>query len=468
MKLGNYDNGLFRTVIMLLALWLSVGGMQAQIVNTEVTEETEVEEEAEAADDDEDADDSEETEAAEDDELVFPEAMGDYLDSLMTLYMTKTYLVPESDCQTAAEDPVFTKEQYIERLYRMPTIIEMPWTETVQTCIDRYTQKSRRQVSYLLGACNFYMPFFEEALEAYQLPLELKYLPIVESALNPQATSHAGAAGLWQFMPSAAKTYSLDINSLVDERRDIVKSSWAAARFLRDLYRLFGDWNLAIAGYNCGPENINKAIHRAGGERDYWKICPYLPRETRGYVPAFIAANYVMTYYCDHNICPMQAQLPVKTDTVMLSQNVTFSQVASVMGLSVDVLRSLNPQYRRDIIPGATTPSALRLPVADAVRFIDLQDSIFANTDGAFVKRTEVEVEQPVYTPKSKRSKGRRGRSAARSRNSKSSGSKSVTVRRGDTLSAIAKRNGTTVSKLRKLNGIRGNNIQAGKKIKVK
>ena len=180
-------------------------------------------------------------------------------------------------------------------------------------------------------------------------------------------------------------------------------------------------------------------------------------------MPAFIAANYVMTYYCEHNICPMQAQLPVKTDTVMLSRNVTFSQVASAMGLSVDVLRSLNPQYRRDIVPGATAPSALRLPVADAVRFIDLQDSIFATTEGAFEKRTEVEVEQPVYTPKTKRSKARRGRSAARSR-----GSKSVTVRRGDTLSTIAKRNGTTVAKLKRLNGIRGNKIQAGKKLKVK
>ena len=452
MKYLKYYLTTFRTAVVLLALLLPASTAHAQI-------ETDDEEDVVVTDD---IDDDAET-SQDDDELVFPEAMGDYLDSLMTLYMTRIYLVPESDCQTASEDPVFTREDYMDRLYRMPTIIEMPWNEVVQACIDRYTKKSRRQVSYLLGACNFYMPFFEEALEAYQVPLELKYLPIIESALNPQATSRVGAGGLWQFMPATARTYNMEINTLVDERRDIVKSSWAAARYLRDLYRLFNDWTLAIAAYNCGPENINKAIHRAGGERDYWKICPYLPRETRGYVPAFIAANYVMNYYCDHNICPMQTQLPVKTDTVVVSRNVTFSQVAAVLGLSTDLLRSLNPQYRRDVVPGATAPSALRLPVADAVRFIDLQDSIFASTEGAFTKRMEVEIEQGAYSTKSKKSKRsrtRRGRS--------SSGSKSVTVRRGDTLSTIAKRNGTTVAKIRRLNGIRGNNIQAGKKLKVK
>lgn len=443
--------GCFRTAALLLALLLSVDTVQAQI-------ETDDEEEVEVTDD---GDDDVEATQGDDEDLVLPESMGDYLDSLMTLYMT-TYLSPESDCQTSQEDPTFTREQYVDRLYRMPTVIEMPWNVVVQSCIDRYTKKSRRQVSYLLGTCNFYMPFFEQALEAYQLPLELKYLPIIESALNPTAVSHAGAAGLWQFMPSTARTYGLEINSFVDERRDPVKSSWAAARLLRDLYNLFGDWNLAIAGYNCGPENINKAIHRAGGERDYWKISPYLPRETRGYVPAFIAANYVMNYYCDHNICPMQMSLPAKTDTVMLSCNVTFSQVASVLGLSIDLLRSLNPQYRRDVVPGATKLSALRLPMNETTRFIDLQDSIFASTDGAFVKRMEVEIEEVHYATKSKRSKGRRGKT----RNSK--GSKTVTVKRGDTLSTIAKRNGTTVANLKRLNGIRGNNIQAGKKIKVK
>lgn len=400
-------------------------------------------------------------------EIEFPEAMTYDLDSLLNLYMSKTYLTESGDCQTAKTNPEFPKEVYVERLSRMPTVMEMAYNDVVRNSIDRYMGRLRHSVSLFLGAANFYMPIFEDALETYQVPLELKYLPIIESALNPRAVSHAGAAGLWQFMPSTGKTYGLDINSLVDERRDPIKASYAAAHLLSDLYKVFGDWNLVIAAYNCGPENVNKAIHRAGGIRDYWKIYPYLPAETRGYVPAFIAANYAMNYYCEHNICPMRSKLPAKTDTVMVNRNVHLNQVASVLNVDIEMLRTLNPEFRRDIVPGATKPYAIRLPQADATRFIDMQDQIYNyNSHELLNKRDEVEVndERPTYVSSRKAT---RSAKQGRARSSRSS-AQSVTVRKGDSLSAIARRNGTTVSKLKKLNGIKGSNIRAGQRIRVR
>ena len=402
--------------------------------------------------------------------IEFPEAMTYDLDSLLNLYMARTYLDEGGDCNMRDVNPVYSKEDYIDRLSRMPTIMEMAYNDVVQKFIDRYSGRLRHSISYMLGASNFYMPIFEEALEAYQLPLELKYLPIIESALNPQAVSRVGATGLWQFMLATGKQYGLQVNSLVDERRDPVKASYAAAHYLSDLYKIFGDWNLVIAAYNCGPENINKAIHRANGEKDYWQIYPYLPKETRGYVPAFIAANYIMTYYSQHNICPMTTRLPAKSDTVMVSKNVHLEQVAEVVGINIDLLRSLNPMYRRDIVPGATAPSPIRLPQTEMARFIDLEDSVYNHkSDELLARRTEVEVRDdvPTYYHKSKRySRGKRGR-AWRSSRARRGGS-SVTVRRGQTLSEIAKRNGTTVAKLKRLNGIRGSNIRAGKKLRVR
>ncbi len=399
--------------------------------------------------------------------IEFPEAMTFDLDSLLNLYMSKTYLDKDQDCNMRDINPVYTKEDYIERLSRLPCIMEMAYNDVVQKFIDRYSGRLRHSISYMLGASNFYMPIFEEALELYQLPLELRYLPIIESALNPKAVSRVGATGLWQFMLTTGKQYGLTVNSLVDERRDPLKSSQAAARYLSDLYKIFGDWNLVIAAYNCGPENINKAIRRAGGEKDYWKIYPYLPKETRGYVPAFIAANYIMTYYSLHNICPLSTRLPAKTDTVMVNRNVHLEQIAGVVGTDIEVLRSLNPMYRRDIVPGNTAPAALRLPQTEVGKFIDLQDSIFNyKTSNLLSNRLEVEVndDAPTYYKKSKRSSRRYAKRSSRTRR----GGTTVTVRRGDTLSEIARRNGTTVKKLRRLNGIRGNSIRAGKRIRVR
>ena len=470
--------------------------LQAQIVTTtpEVTDSLDIDVD-DLDDDDEDLDDDDDIVPSEDEisvtdkegneEIIdFPEAMTYDLDSLLNLYMSKNYLSP-GDCEMKNENPTYPKEAYIERLSRMPTVMEMAYNDIVQRFIDRYAGRLRYSVSYLLGAANFYMPIFEEALESYQLPLELKYLPIIESALNPKAVSRVGATGLWQFMLGTGRQYGLEVNSLVDERRDPVKSSYAAAHYLKDLYRIFGDWNLVIAAYNCGPENINKAIRRyraANGrtendaitqaDKDYWKLYPYLPAETRGYVPAFIAANYIMTYYCDHNICPMTTRLPAQSDTIVVHKDVHLEQIAGVLGLDADIVRTLNPEFRRDIVPGNTKAYAIRLPLADTGRFIDLEDSIYNYRAGELLtKRAVVDVadDVPTFSRRSKGRSSRYSRNAKRSRSRSSArGGRNVTIRKGQTLSQIAKQNGTTVAKLKRLNGIKGNNIRAGKKIRVK
>jgi membrane-bound lytic murein transglycosylase D len=401
---------------ILLILMFASTNMMAQVNNKE--DETDEEDEITVTDD-----------KGREEVIEFPEAMTYDLDSLLNLYMSKTYL-EEDDCNMRDINPVYSKEDYINRLLRLPTVMEMVHNEVVQKFIDRYSGRLRHSISYMLGASNFYIPIFEEALEAYQLPLELKYLPIIESALNPKAVSRVGASGLWQFMIGTGKQYGLQVNSLVDERRDPIKSSYAAARYLSDLYKIFGDWNLVIAAYNCGPENINKAIRRSNGNKDYWEIYPYLPKETRGYVPAFIAANYIMTYYSLHNICPMSTRLPAKTDTVMVNKNVHLEQVAEVIGINIDLLRSLNPMYRRDIIPGATEPYALRLPLTEVGKFIDLQDSVYNyKVDELLNKRSEVEIKDdvPTYYKKSKRSYKRR---SARYKSRKHSARKRKSSRR--------------------------------------
>ena len=403
--------------------------------------------------------DNDDDESSEEDEITvidpegneevieFPEAMTYDLDSLLNLYMAKTYLDEPDDCNMKNVNPTYSKEDYVDRLYRMPCVMEMAYNDVVQKFIDRYSGRLRHSISYMLGASNFYIPIFEEALETYQLPLELKYLPIIESALNPKAVSRVGATGLWQFMLATGKQYGLQVNSLVDERRDPVKSSYAAARYLSDLYKIFGDWNLVIAVYNCGPANINKAIHRANGttkgqdqtangqqlNKDYWHIYPYLPKETRGYVPAFIAANYIMTYYSQHNICPMTTRLPAKTDTIMVNRNIHLEQVAEVVGINIDLLRSLNPMYRRDIVPGATELSPIRLPQTEVGRFIDLQDSICNyRVNELLNKRTEVEVKDdvPTYYHKSKRYSKRRSARYSKRRATATKRRSSATKRR--------------------------------------
>ncbi len=414
--------------------------------------------------------------------ITLPEGMTLNIDSLMSEYNAKTYLQPDTNCNYKDINPMFPKEVFIDRLKRLPNIMEMVYNNEVQACIDRYAGRFRRNVSYMLGAANFYMPIFEQALEEYGVPLELKYLPVIESSLNPRAVSRVGATGLWQFMLATGKQYGLEVNTLVDDRCDPIKASYAAAHYLKDLYRIYGDWNLVIAAYNCGPDNIAKAIHRSGGETDYWKIYPYLPKETRGYVPAFIAANYIMNYYCEHNICPMITRLPVKTDTIMVNRDVHFEQIAAICEVDVDVLRTLNPQYRRNIVNGYSKPSVLRLPQEAINLFIDNEDSVYNyRADVLLNKRYEVaipddipQVSRPTRSSvKGKSGRGSHGRNArnahkGRKGRNKGGSSKSITVKSGQTLSEIARRNHTTVDKLKRLNGIKGSSIRAGKKLKVK
>jgi len=396
--------------------------------------------------------------------IDMPEGMTTDLDELLHLYNSRSYLMRDTTCDYRDVNRTYPDSVYMDRLQRLPTIIEMPYNQVVKQFIEKYSTKLRGSVSYMLGASNFYMPIFEQALETYGLPLELRYLPVIESALNPNAVSRVGATGLWQFMLETGKRYGLEVNSLVDERRDPIKSSYAAARYLRDLYKIFDDWSLVIAAYNCGPNKVNQAIHRAKGSVDYWQIYPYLPKETRGYVPAFIAANYIMNYYCEHNICPMITELPISTDTIVVDKNLHLEQIAKVLNVNIEHLRALNPQYRRDIVNGLTEPSVVRLPLSLVGSFIDNEDSIYAyKRDELLLKREVVAVNDiKLSYSKSKATKRRTSKRSSRSRR------KTVTVRQGDTLSEIAKRNGTTVKKLRRLNGIKGSNIRAGKKIRVR
>lgn len=438
------------------------------------------------------------------DEVIdLPEGMSVSCDSLINEWMAKKYLYPDTTCTNPDYNPTFTTEEYQERLRRLPVVMEMPYNSVVQKFIDQYSGRLRRTVSYALGAGNFYIPIFEEALDYYGLPLELKYLPVIESALEPKAKSPAGAVGLWQFMLATGKRYDLKVNSLIDERQDPYKSSWAAARYLRDLYKIYRNWSLVIAAYNCGPGNVNKAIHRANGVRDYWAIYPYLPSETRGYVPAFIAANYIMNYYCEHNICPMKTKLPITTDTVTITRDLHMQQVAELCNIEVEAIKALNPQYRTQLIPGSSAPMTLCLPTETLNAFIDLKDSVYNyRADELMTRRSNVEVndkldnrsvaarrrasrsssadnESSTTTSHSSRSSSRSSRSSSsrssktskRGRNSKSSkkvSTKSATVRSGDTLIDIARRNGTTVEKLKKKNKIKGSMIKPGQKLKVK
>ena len=405
------------------------------------------EEETEPDSTDFDLDEDEDPDSA----TVIPDDFTSSLDFLLQNWAVDKNVT--SNC-ISQSNPLTDENQYRERLRKLPHLIEMPYNTAVKSFIDIYTQQRRKQVEYLLGLSDYYFPIFESALEAMRLPLELKYLPIIESALNPKAVSRAGATGIWQFMIGTGKMYGLEVNTLVDERMDPVKSSKVAAEYLKELYSIFSDWHLAIAAYNCGPGNVNKAIRRAGGKRDFWAIYPYLPSETRSYVPIFIAAGYVMNYADKHTICAAKIRIPALTDTIMLNRRVHMEQISSVLNIQMDELRLLNPQYRRDIIPGDIKPYPVCLPHNYANLFIDRRDEIYAYKANTLVdnRRDEVEIPKPVYNPPKRDSKSK---------------FTYHTVRKGQNLGSIAKKYRTTVAKIRKANGMRTSKIKTGQKLKI-
>lgn len=389
-----------------------------------------------------------------DNSIIYPESFETDTHKMMQNWYLQNYMVLNTNYSKV---PVIdaSDEVYIKRLSQMPTVIEMPYNQIVRSYINMYTQRRRELVESMLGMSLYYMPIFEQALERHGLPLELRYLPVIESALNPDAVSRVGATGLWQFMLPTARGLGLEINSLVDERRDPYASSEAAATYLKQLYGMYDDWSLAIAAYNCGPGNVNKALRRAGGEnKDFWSIYYFLPQETRGYVPAFIAANYVMTYYNQHNISPALAKRPIITDSIHVNKRVHFNQVAAVLDIPVEELRVLNPQYRKDIIPGDIRPYSLVLPSMQVYSYIMSEDSIISHDALLYAQRTVVEP-TPLdqidpnmeYTTKLVVKKHK--------------------VRRGETLSKIAAKYGVTVGEIKKWNGMKKNTVARGRVLKI-
>lgn len=377
-----------------------------------------------------------------------PAALNDNFDRLLDeWYISKGI----TECDAVKSEPVFgTDSLYMKRLYALPTKMELAYNDIVKRYIEMYIDRRRGQVARMLGLGTLYFPMFEDALDKENLPLELKYLPIIESALNATVRSRAGAAGLWQFMPATGRLYNLEVNSLVDERNDPVKSTQAAARYLKDMYAIYGDWNLVIAAYNCGPGNVNKAIRRSGGKRDYWDIYPYLPKETRGYVPAFIAATYIMSYHNEHKICPSAIEMPAYVDTIGVNKMLHLEQVANVLNIPIEELRLLNPQYRADIIPGEYKQYALTLPIKNLTSFIDNEQDVYAYKATELISHQKIRTAAAISTS----SVGRSGKATHR-------------VKRGESIGLIAKKYGVGVSQIRAWNKLKSDRINPGDQLIV-
>ena len=457
---------------------------------------------------------------------IYPEDYtAEVSDSLLNIWYTHKVA---SDSETEVYDMDSVKfesnvpdEVYIERIRKMNSFISLPYNDIVKNYIILYSEKMPTKMSHILGLCQYYMPIFEEIFNRYEIPEELKAMAVIESAMNPLAVSRAGAKGMWQFMYSTAKMYGLHIDSFVDERLDPVKSAEAAAQYLKDAYAIFGDWNLAIASYNCGAGNVNKAIRRSGGRRAFWEIWPYLPRETRGYVPAFVGALYTMTYYKEHGIRPESVEIPAHIDTLKINRQLHLRQVADLTSAPLEELKNLNPQYRHEIIPGESREYILRIPYSYTNAFIEFEDSVYTHKVDEYFNPVTIKKikdggdgERIVYRVKSgdylgkiasryrctvaqiKRwnnlrsnnlsigqrlviyrggvSSGSGSASSSKastdtsSSDSSTTGSATYTVKSGDTLSKIAARHGITLNQLKEWNGLTSNSIKPGQKLKVR
>jgi membrane-bound lytic murein transglycosylase D len=381
----------------------------------------------------------------------------DKLDSMLnSWYVQNAFLLDSMELAEADTlKQTLPDSVYIQRLQSMQSAISLSYNNTVKNFITMYTVRKPKQVAIMLGLANFYFPMFEEALVKYGLPMELKYLPIIESALNPEANSSASAVGLWQFMYSTGKMYKLEISTFVDERRDPLKATDAAARYLRDLYNIYHDWHLVIAAYNCGPGNVNKAIKRCGNAKDYWKIYYKLPKETRGYVPAYIAANYVMNFYQSHNIFPKAPEFPIITDTLMINDYLHFNQISEVVGIPIEEIRSLNPQYRRDIIPASKERRySLVLPQDQISAYLEYESTIHNHRRTEFFPNNEIVNPQNNYSTQSP--SDIKGRDKVY-----------YSVKKGDNLGQIAAWFKVRISDLKYWNKIPKSYIKIGQKLTV-
>ena len=375
------------------------------------------------------------------------------LDSLLNNWFIRMSYDAATLSAAGASIGEFSDSVYIDRIGRISSIIKLPYNNIIRNHIHVYTERKLDKFRVMLGLQDYYFPMIEDIFDSYGLPAELKYMAVIESALNPTAVSRVGATGLWQFMYSTGRMYGLTINSVVDERRDPIKATHAAARYLKDLYGIYHDWILVIAAYNCGPGNVNKAIRRSGNRKDYWEIYYRLPRETRGYIPQFVAATYAMNYYRDHNIEPIPVNLPLAVDTVVVSKDIHLEQIANVLSLPMDELRAMNPQYRTGFVPGKTKPSAITLPLDRLGDFIEMTDTITSFKKEHYlttVNQTSAP-SQSTYLPPDVKGK-----------------SKLVyEVKEGDNLGFISEWYGVGLSDLRYWNNIYRNTIRVGQKLAV-